>query len=133
MIASAMYVSAPPAAWADLGAPSRPSPQALARAAGAGDVERVATSWKHVRNVVAHDARTPDLFELLSHSVRETQYSFQPQGVSNGAMTNAEQAMLLGWQGAGGGGNEGGGVTTHQLLLGPPGLAAAVAAVGQGR
>eukprot|EP00887_Chlorella_sp_A99_P007116 scaffold2.g7116.t1 len=71
-------MAAPPSAWADLGRP-RPSAQ-VAPAAGTGDVGELSASWKHIRNVVAHDARTPDLFELLSHSVRETQYSFQAQG-----------------------------------------------------
>ena len=51
-------------------------------AAGAADVEEVSGAWKHVRNVVREDAKSAELYDLLSHSVRETQYSFQPQGVS---------------------------------------------------
>lgn len=73
--------AAPPSQWADLGSLPRPANQ-MAPATDIGDLEQVSGAWKHVRNVVAHDARTPDLYELLSHSVRETQYSFQPSGVS---------------------------------------------------
>ena len=51
-------------------------------AAARADVEQVATAWKHCKNVARDEGRTPDLFDLLSHSVRESQYSFPPQGVS---------------------------------------------------
>lgn len=78
---SSMQGAPPPSAWADVG-PARPSlPPALPSAAAAGP-EAISASWKHVRNVVSADARPADLYDLLSHSVRETQYSFQPQGVS---------------------------------------------------
>jgi len=38
-------------------------------------------AWKHCKDVSRDDARRPDLYDLLSHSVRETQYSFPPPGV----------------------------------------------------
>jgi len=36
--------------------------------------------YRTCRNVVSTDARQADLYDLLSHSVRETQYSFTPAG-----------------------------------------------------
>lgn len=77
-----MSGAAPPSAWAPLGPGSGALPPGgLPPAAGAGP-EAISAAWKHVRNVVSADARPSDLYDLLSHSVRETQYSFQPQGVS---------------------------------------------------
>ena len=77
-----MYGGAPPTAWADTGPlRSGPSPSQAPPPALAAGPEQLATAWKHVRNVVSADSRPADLYDLLSHSVRETQYSFQPQGV----------------------------------------------------
>lgn len=71
----------PPTAWAaDAARPALPP----APPAQAASLEQLGQSWKHVRNVVSADSRPADLYDLLSHSVRETQYSFQPQGVSGG-------------------------------------------------
>ena len=67
----------PPGSWSS---DVRPSPQG--DAAARADVEQVATAWKHCKSVARDEGRTPDLFDLLSHSVREAQYSFPPQGVS---------------------------------------------------
>lgn len=75
---------APPGVWAlDVGPrPHQQSPSAPApRAPEAADVEQVSGAWKHVKTVVREDAKSAELYDLLSHSVRETQYSFQPQGV----------------------------------------------------
>lgn len=75
--AAAMHAP-PPTAWADTG----PSLQLSATApAPAASLDQLSQAWKHVRNVVSADARPSDLYDLLSHSVRETQYSFTPQGV----------------------------------------------------
>ncbi|PSC67210.1 nuclear pore complex NUP155 [Micractinium conductrix] len=73
---------APPTAWADVGGPGgRPSPaRGPPPAPAAAGPEQLGAAWKHVRNVVAADSRPADLYDLLSHSVRETQYSFQPTG-----------------------------------------------------
>lgn len=38
-------------------------------------------AWKHCKDVSRDDARAPDLYDLLSHSIREKQYSYPPQGV----------------------------------------------------
>jgi hypothetical protein len=57
-------------------------PTASGGETAAGDVQEAAAAWKHCKNVARDDGRTPDLYDLLSHSVRETQYSFPPQGVS---------------------------------------------------
>ena len=74
----------PPPVWAlDVARQSSPAASApVPRATGKTDIEQVSSAWKHVRNVIREDAKPADLFDLLSHSVRETQYSFQPQGVS---------------------------------------------------
>ncbi|PRW05942.1 nuclear pore complex Nup155 isoform B [Chlorella sorokiniana] len=69
---------APPSAWQDLG-PRQAAPSAAPAAAAAAPAE-LANSWKHIRNVVSTDSRQADLYDLLSHSVRETQYSFTPAG-----------------------------------------------------
>lgn len=71
----------PPVAWADLG-PGRPAAPARGTGAGATTPEQLTQAWKHLRSITA-DSRSPaDLYDLLSHSVRESSYSFQPQGVS---------------------------------------------------
>lgn len=44
--------------------------------------EDSSAAWKHVKNVVKDDGKPVDLHTLLTHSVRETQYSLQPSGVS---------------------------------------------------
>jgi len=46
-----------------------------------GDAQDASSAWKHCKNVSRDDNRTPDLYDLLSHSVRDAQYSFQPHGV----------------------------------------------------
>ena len=71
----------PPSAWAPEALRGPALPAGAPGPAGAGP-DAIAGAWKHVRNVVSADARPSDLYDLLSHSVRETQYSFQPQGVS---------------------------------------------------
>lgn len=73
--------SPPPAAWADVGPARQPSP-ARPLPSAAATPDQLAQAYKHVRSVVQSEGRTPDLYDLLSHSVRETQYSFSPQGVS---------------------------------------------------
>jgi hypothetical protein len=80
--------TAPPRAWAAT-TESREMQNGLhhssaingTTSAGA-DVDSVSAAWKHLKNVGRDDARPSDLYDLLTHSVRETQYSFQPQGVS---------------------------------------------------
>lgn len=47
------------------------------------NISDASSAWKHCKNVSRDDGRAPDLYDLLSHSVRETQYSFPPQGVSD--------------------------------------------------
>ncbi|KAI3427442.1 hypothetical protein D9Q98_010357 [Chlorella vulgaris] len=73
---------APPSAWsADGLGTAGPSPlRAPTPSPSASGPNQLAGAWKHVRNVVSADSRPADLYDLLSHSVRETQYSFQPQG-----------------------------------------------------
>ncbi|KAL4425159.1 hypothetical protein ABPG77_008264 [Micractinium sp. CCAP 211/92] len=71
--------SPPPAAWADVGPVQQPSPTRRP-ASVAATPDQLAQAYKHVRSVVQSEGRTPDLYDLLSHSVRETQYSFSPQG-----------------------------------------------------
>lgn len=46
-----------------------------------GRVEDAYDAWKHCKDVTREDTRTPDLYDLLSHSVGETQYAFPPNGV----------------------------------------------------
>lgn len=74
----------PPSVWGLYGGlPSTSVQSKPAPPPGAADVELVASAWKHIRSLSsANDGRTPDFYDLLTHSVRETQYSFQPQGVS---------------------------------------------------
>ena len=43
--------------------------------------EDSSAAWKHVKIVVKDDGKPVDLHTLLTHSVRETQYSLQPAGV----------------------------------------------------
>lgn len=69
---------APPTAWADTGPARHPSPARLPTPSAAG-TEQLSSAWKHIRNVASETGRQADLYDLLSHSVRETQYSFQPR------------------------------------------------------
>lgn len=46
-----------------------------------GEAHDASMAWKHCRNVARDEGRSSDLYDLLSHSVREAQYSFPPQGV----------------------------------------------------
>ncbi|KAL4426022.1 hypothetical protein ABPG75_010038 [Micractinium tetrahymenae] len=71
--------SPPPTAWADVGPARQPSP-ARPLPGAAASPDQLSQAWKHLRNVVQSEGRSPDLHDLLSHSVRETQYSFSPQG-----------------------------------------------------
>ena len=89
----------PPQGWSTVPPPSEPLPVSRSTATpGADSTEAVGAAWKHVRNVVSRDeARTPDLFDLLSHSVRETQYSFQPQGVSGWGQPALWACWLVPW------------------------------------
>lgn len=75
---------APPQAWSadGLGGRSASPERPAVPAASSATPDQLDSAWKHVRNVVAADSRPADLFDLLSHSLRETQYSSQPQGVS---------------------------------------------------
>ncbi|KAL6782830.1 NUP155 [Auxenochlorella protothecoides x Auxenochlorella symbiontica] len=73
----------PPVAWASDGLPDgSPGPSqryASTSADEAGDVGAVASAWKHVKAVSSRDeGRSSDLWDLLSHSLRETQYSPAP-------------------------------------------------------
>lgn len=68
----------PPWRWqADDMQPAVPSPAPTAKTG----VESVAAAWKDVTNVVRDDWRPVPLIDLLTNSVRETQYSFQHAGV----------------------------------------------------
>ncbi len=73
----------PPPSWTSL-AMDVASPSAVAPREAITDIEQVSTAWKHIKTVCREDAKSADLYDLLSHSVRETQYSFQPQGVRPG-------------------------------------------------
>ena len=91
-----MQELAPPLAWLDGGGQQQQQPLPAQVASDgsqdAADLKQVATAWKHIRTVASKDdGRTPDLYDLLSHSVRETQYSFQPQGVSPGGGAGSMQ------------------------------------------
>jgi len=73
------------------------------RYTGNGEVARggIADSydaWKHCKDVSRDDSRTPDLYDLLSHSVRETQYSFPPEGVRGNAVISG-WCLSLSWDG----------------------------------
>jgi hypothetical protein len=105
-----MYAQAPPQAWSYDGLLPRPS---AASSAAPAAPDALASAWKHVRNVVSADSRPADLFDLLSHSVRETQYSFQPQGVRT-SLWRSEAAR---WRCNFAIGGEAG-VATARLLLG---------------
>ena len=70
----------PPAAWMAMDSQQRGS-AATNNDANRGDIQDASSAWKHCKNVARDDGRTPDLYDLLSHSVRESQYSFPPQGV----------------------------------------------------
>ena len=59
-----------------------------------GDARDASAAWKHCRNVARDEGRTPDLYDLLSHSVRETQYSFPPHGVSHSSLTVLHKLFL---------------------------------------
>lgn len=48
---------------------------------GSGSFDVANDAWKHCKDVSRDDARPPDVYELLSHSVGETQYAFPPKGV----------------------------------------------------
>lgn len=48
---------------------------------GSGSFDVANDAWKHCKDVSRDDARLPDVYELLSHSVGETQYAFPPKGV----------------------------------------------------
>lgn len=79
----------PPVAWASDGLPDgSPGPSqryASTSADEAGDVGAVASAWKHVKAVSSRDeGRSSDLWDLLSHSLRETQYSPAPPEVMAG-------------------------------------------------
>eukprot|EP00889_Picochlorum_renovo_P004014 jgi/Picre1/31044/NNA_006401.t1 len=47
---------------------------------GSGSFDVANDAWKHCKDVSRDDARPPDVYELLSHSVGETQYAFPPKG-----------------------------------------------------
>ena len=47
----------------------------------AGDVEEVSNAWKNVKSIT-DGGKGVDLYDLLSYSSRDTQYSLQHQGVS---------------------------------------------------
>jgi hypothetical protein len=70
---------APPAAWATeqygIENPEYYSERRIGRVTDAYD------AWKHCKDVTREDTRPPDLYDLLSHSVGETQYAFPPKGV----------------------------------------------------
>lgn len=67
-----------PRAWMDF---QQRGPAAASNSeAPRGDIHEASSAWKHCKNVARDDGRTPDLYDLLSHSVRESQYSFPPQG-----------------------------------------------------
>jgi hypothetical protein len=76
-----------PAAWME-NVQQRGSAAASNGAATRGDIHEASSAWKHCKNVARDDGRTPDLYDLLSHSVRESQYSFPPQGVSTTSLAN---------------------------------------------
>ena len=69
----------PPSAW--MNATGERGLAAAGGDAARGDIQDASSAWKHCKNVARDDGRTPDLYDLLSHSVRESQYSFPPQGV----------------------------------------------------
>lgn len=58
-----------------------PAPRPGAEDKLATSVEEVSNAWKNVKNV-ADGGKGTDLYDLLSHSVRDTQYSLQYPGVS---------------------------------------------------
>jgi hypothetical protein len=73
----------PPAAWSFDGQGGMPGgDEIVSRSQLMRDgVVDAHDAWKHCKDVSRDDARRPDLYDLLSHSVRETQYSFPPPGV----------------------------------------------------
>ena len=79
MQAGGMGAPPMPAAWMDV--QQRGSAGASNGEAPRGGIHEASSAWKHCKNVARDDGRTPDLYDLLSHSVRESQYSFPPQGV----------------------------------------------------
>ncbi len=48
----------------------------------AGNVDAVSNAWKNVKGIT-DGGKGVDLYDLLSHSVRDTQYSLQHPGVSS--------------------------------------------------
>lgn len=48
----------------------------------AGNVEEVSNAWKNVKGIT-DGGKGVDLYDLLSHSVRDTQYSLQHPGVGH--------------------------------------------------
>ena len=72
----------PPSQWQlDSPTPGRASAKSDALAL-AGKVEDVSNAWKNVKGIT-DGGKGVDLYDLLSQSVRDTQYSFQHPGVSH--------------------------------------------------
>jgi hypothetical protein len=71
---------APPEAWAmELYGNRREDNSENMRTGGVIDAY---DAWKHCKDVTTKDdSRPPDLYDLLSHSVGESQYAFPPKGV----------------------------------------------------
>jgi hypothetical protein len=46
------------------------------------DIQDAALAWKHCRNVVRDETSSRDLYDVLAHSVRESQYSTPSPTVS---------------------------------------------------
>lgn len=75
-------VGPPPSRW-QLDSPTGGRGLAKSEAlALAGNVEEVSNAWKNVKSIT-DGGKGVDLYDLLSHSVRDTQYSLQHPGVTN--------------------------------------------------
>lgn len=92
-ISMARSMGPPPDRWqGDLPSSSR-SPAGIGPATSAASVDDAANAWKYVKGVT-DGGKGVDLYDLLSHSVRDTQYSLQYPGV------RLAQWMSLGWTSA---------------------------------
>ena len=92
-----MFGTAPPSAWADVGQPPVAA-AAAAAASGSLTTAAAASAYKHLRTVTTADARSSsDLYDLLSHSVRESQYSVQPPEVNLGRDSLKRGGLVQPW------------------------------------
>ena len=72
----------PPGRWQGDDLPSSSRSPAGPTTTSAASVDEASNAWKYVKGVT-DGGKGVDLYDLLSHSVRDTQYSLQYPGVSN--------------------------------------------------